>query len=479
VPGRNDPCPCGSGRKYKQCCLNAREGADFLWWRIRAAEGRLVPELLELSLRECGPDLLNAGLDEFFLWNGVPDAYEETDEFASFFVPWFVYEFVDDPADPDRVLHAPTEALASLYLRRHADRLSGTERAFLEAAATSPLCFYAVTHAQAGRELALRDILSGADLVVREQNASRTVQPGDLLFTRILTVQGTSIMSGAAPLAIPPEWHLSILDVRDRLAGGPGRTLTRDAVRDFDLELRELYFFIEDQIWNPRLPEIRNTDGDRLVLTTLTYALRCPPAKAFDRLKSLARASKPEAAQLVADAVLDENGEIHGVTIPWIKRRTARLPEDTTTLGTIEIDGDQMRVEVNSTRRASRIVREIAKRLGPDAELESRQADSIETLLARREETPRDRIAELEQARLQEQPEVQEFLRQRAERYWEDWLDTPIPALGQGTPRQAASTPEGRERLEALFMEFARRRGRSPDAMAPDVDALRASLGLS
>ncbi len=20
-PGRNDPCPCGSGRKYKHCCL--------------------------------------------------------------------------------------------------------------------------------------------------------------------------------------------------------------------------------------------------------------------------------------------------------------------------------------------------------------------------------------------------------------------------------------------------------------------------
>jgi uncharacterized protein YecA (UPF0149 family) len=20
-PGRNDPCPCGSGKKYKQCCL--------------------------------------------------------------------------------------------------------------------------------------------------------------------------------------------------------------------------------------------------------------------------------------------------------------------------------------------------------------------------------------------------------------------------------------------------------------------------
>jgi uncharacterized protein YecA (UPF0149 family) len=23
APGRNDPCPCGSGRKYKKCCGRA------------------------------------------------------------------------------------------------------------------------------------------------------------------------------------------------------------------------------------------------------------------------------------------------------------------------------------------------------------------------------------------------------------------------------------------------------------------------
>ncbi len=27
VAGRNDPCPCGSGQKYKRCCWNARRGA--------------------------------------------------------------------------------------------------------------------------------------------------------------------------------------------------------------------------------------------------------------------------------------------------------------------------------------------------------------------------------------------------------------------------------------------------------------------
>lgn len=39
-PGRNDPCPCGSGKKYKHCCL-AREEAigpeELAWRRVRRA----------------------------------------------------------------------------------------------------------------------------------------------------------------------------------------------------------------------------------------------------------------------------------------------------------------------------------------------------------------------------------------------------------------------------------------------------------
>jgi tetratricopeptide (TPR) repeat protein len=27
-PGRNDPCPCGSGKKYKRCCLQKDEAAE-------------------------------------------------------------------------------------------------------------------------------------------------------------------------------------------------------------------------------------------------------------------------------------------------------------------------------------------------------------------------------------------------------------------------------------------------------------------
>jgi len=27
--GRNDPCPCGSGKKYKKCCLRKRNGESI------------------------------------------------------------------------------------------------------------------------------------------------------------------------------------------------------------------------------------------------------------------------------------------------------------------------------------------------------------------------------------------------------------------------------------------------------------------
>jgi hypothetical protein len=37
-PGRNEPCHCGSGKKYKQCCLIKDEAADRAA-RAKAAEG--------------------------------------------------------------------------------------------------------------------------------------------------------------------------------------------------------------------------------------------------------------------------------------------------------------------------------------------------------------------------------------------------------------------------------------------------------
>ena len=36
-PGRNDPCPCGSGRKYKHCCIEQERGGIPLTQRLMLA----------------------------------------------------------------------------------------------------------------------------------------------------------------------------------------------------------------------------------------------------------------------------------------------------------------------------------------------------------------------------------------------------------------------------------------------------------
>jgi tetratricopeptide (TPR) repeat protein len=45
-PGRNDPCPCGSGKKYKKCCLPGDEAARPR--TVAAAEDREEPFVAEL-----------------------------------------------------------------------------------------------------------------------------------------------------------------------------------------------------------------------------------------------------------------------------------------------------------------------------------------------------------------------------------------------------------------------------------------------
>jgi len=64
------------------------------------------------------------------------------------------------------------------------------------------------------------------------------------------------------------------------------------------------------------------------------------------------------------------------------------------------------------------------------------------------------------------------------ERHRKAWLDQPVPALGGLTPRAAAATPLGRERLEALLADYAYRdRQREPDERV-DIEDLRKLLGL-
>jgi hypothetical protein len=53
-----------------------------------------------------------------------------------------------------------------------------------------------------------------------------------------------------------------------------------------------------------------------------------------------------------------------------------------------------------------------------------------------------------------------------------------VPALGNRTPRQAAKTAFGRERLEALLADYSQKSGSGRNALEPDIVTLKQKLGL-
>ena len=75
-------------------------------------------------------------------------------------------------------------------------------------------------------------------------------------------------------------------------------------------------------------------------------------------------------------------------------------------------------------------------------------------------------------------PEIQALEAELMQRHWDAWIDTKVPALGNRTPRQAAKTARGRERLEALLNDFARSTEQQSPVFQPDLADLRRRLGL-
>ena len=476
-PGRNDPCPCGSGKKYKKCCLRKAQPVSLDLKRLEDLREALIDRLLEHSDRFY-PRCLAEAWEDFSGDEEMPPIEElaQNPDFSVLFTPWFLYRWVPDNVgvdDPD--LFYPEMPIARHYLTHHADTIDPAERRFIEAVLPEPYSFFQVTQVVPGHSLTLRDLMARRTVTVHDRTLSEALQRGAIVFGQIATLDGMSLVIGLGGYWLPPRLHGSILDVRDAIEEKWGR-IDLPMLYRYDWELRVMYMDYRDELLNPQLPQLTNTDGHPLELTTLHYRLHCPPQEAFDALVGLAK-EPPE--NLLAHAQRDAQGALQRVEFPWIRvEKDPAKPLDNTVLAHFTIDGDRLTVQVNSRQRAGTAKAQITRRLGERAEYLRAVIESVEKQLTERLGQPLPPPTP-EQRALQESPEVQAAIRQLAEDHWRKWPDIPLPALGGQTPRQAAATPEGRERLEGLLLEFERNIQAKPDQpFNPDVDRLRKELGL-
>jgi uncharacterized protein (DUF2384 family) len=478
--GRNDPCPCGSGKKYKHCCLReAQPVADESPWRKQhEASDRLTSEFMRFVRAEFDRVLPEVWQD--FNQETFPPTIDDFPGEEQIFMPFFLFDWDPDRPARSRAKRRKPGIVAQAFLEKRAGRLGELERTILDLSIYTPLSFYEVLKCEPGFGMRLRDVFLGSEVEVEEHAGSRSMQPGSIVYAQLCRLPQVTALSRLGPCALRPDRKVELVELRAwmrRKAAKQNRELgDADLVLHED-KLRAQYLDARDAMFAP--PKLANTDGDLFHLHTLRYEVGSAQV-AFDALAPLAWGQTKE--ELLEETEMNADGSLRSAHIDWRKPGNAMHKSwDNTILGHLKIDGRTLIVEVNSARRAEKIRHEIEKRLGFLAVHKGTSTQSQEEM---RQAIERKRLTkgygEEEAVFSPSDPEAMELAAEMLRQHAEDWVDTRIPALRGRTPREAVADADGREIVEGLLKEWERRNRDSNDPVMQsfDVNAVRRKLGL-
>lgn len=474
-PGRNDPCPCGSGKKYKHCCLR-QDGAsvidlaDQTWRQIRDAIDGYAAAMLYFIGESYGRDAIQQAWLEFTL--GASHEFVHGDPNTELFFSWLFHRWSPEAgkgnqiASPDLYGIAPTRA----YLDRRTSRLNPLLARYLQACLAAPFGFHEVFDCRPGVGFGVRDVFTGAQLDVRERSASATLKNGDIIFGQVVPIPPIAMLEAVAPFSFPPIFKTHLIHIRQR-----------SELRDHpDLALRGIYFTLAEAYLNPTPPQIHNTDGEPLEPRTLYFDVDSPQA-AFDALAPLAVGTPRD--ELLEDAKFDVQGAVAEALIPWVKRNDPKRSSlETVLMGRIRIRDRKLTVEVNSAGRAGTIRGLIEKALGSRVRYRRTRKQPLENVIPPVPPGPGVQAAprNAAESELMQLPEVRAQLEEFQRRHYERWPEIPLPALQGRTPLEAVRDSDGREMVEALITQFERDASVVPVPTNPEVfAALRRRLGLT
>jgi len=408
--GRNDPCSCGSGKKYKKCCLknNQTTTLSFTRKKIRQTEAEVVKEILAYARKHYHEDLILNAWGDFVLWREIdmfeeefyPELNEPTPdmiiEFDTLFTPWFLFKWKADKesitlelADleeqkikenlQEREKSAlPAKTLAEFYLSAKTNYLPEFTKSFITQSINQPFSYFLITHVVVGKQMTIKDLFIEREITVEELSASQTLTAGTIIFARVITINNTSIFFGMAPYAIPQTYHKYFIEYREDILM-ENQIIDEQLLQDYDEDFRDSYFDIREQLLNPQMPELHNTDGDKLQLIELHYQIGCSVIDTFEALKTL---SLIPADDLRLDGHYDSSGELISIDFTWMEKGNKQHSGwNNTVKGHLSLKKEKLVIEVNSQQRAEQIKRKISRRLGKKAIFKNDVYQSTEKLM--------------------------------------------------------------------------------------------------
>ncbi len=442
--GRNDPCPCGSGKKYKKCCgVKAFQHGPEPEERLRR---RLIRDLLAFaSSREFTIEHQRALLR---YWPGSAGlspnqalARMKPEWVQASFWEWYVHDF--------RLRDGRT--FIDHFVIRRASMLTARERAFLEGARRTFRSLYQVLEVRPEEGLTLRDLFLGGTVDVRERVATRTLVRWDVLAARLQESEKGLVITGTA---IP----FRVQD-REALTSGLKRADARhgqhhpDGSREeFLKENGEWFAHRVEEVLRTPPPRLVTPEGDPVLFSQSHYAV-------VDR----------SAVQQALRAAPELQEEDNDAFIWHVAASGGRLR----TMATIEWSGTGLVVWCLSRQRLTR-ARVLLERYA--GSWLKHHADTFEDPW----EAASRHGAVHDDGALTREVEEQAYQTHMAEHY-ATWPDHPLPYLNGLTPREAVRTPRGRQRVADLIWMFenGEERRRREKGFGYDVTWLWKELGLN
>jgi hypothetical protein len=178
-PGRNDPCYCGSGKKYKQCHLRSDQEAELVQ-RSRTEAARFLRRDLPRFARDARFTAdFEAALPLY--WKDYYDGSNagEMSEFEALrFLDWFVFDYELENG----------RRLIDLYNEEMSGDLAPEQNELLQSWLDArPAGAYELLSYN-GQNLHLRDYFSDETFDVFEAGGRGNVEPGEVILTRLVPV---------------------------------------------------------------------------------------------------------------------------------------------------------------------------------------------------------------------------------------------------------------------------------------------------
>lgn len=434
--GRNDLCPCGSGKKYKQCCAkpeppaappdDSHDGAipRAMSW-LAQHHRKAFSEALTDTMKEAVADIFG---DEQDASNVLADMEAElARQFQINATEWLL-------AEGEMQVKGRYQVVSELLLGTHGPLWTKGQRAWLQQLAERPLRLYDITEVLPGVGVTVCDALepSQPPMTVMERSGSASLKVGMQVGARVMHAGAQHLFSGA----LYPFSLSSGRPVLDRMRKIREWAAGHADADTFSAGLTIMAGWLRQYLLPPPIPTMMDAySGEPILLTTDHYTVQD-----WDALS----------------AALAAQADVEGDRAAGWSRLLACEDGQTRPQASISPQANATRVGVfyKTAGLAAKGRAWFDALAGESVKFQLREVSDPKGMLSR----PGANVSSADQSRAMPAGLTPEMMAEAIEavikRSYANWADEPIPHLQNRTPRQAIKDATGLERVKGLLRSY-------------------------